>query len=171
MRFTQCIKNPSHQRLPHHTMRSQCVITSIVDEFHQMITLKQNQVFRNQNLLDVSLPMIILLTKHVFFWVDEISGSHHRLCMPSYTFTVFYHWTHMYNQKYWGFHPRGYLSLFATTRHKFSCSANSGTPLLSSLINHQGWCLMTSCTYTHESDVSVHIQYIMPLHMNSMSHM
>ena len=48
-------------------MHSLCVITSIFDEFHPMITLKQNQVFRNQNLLDVSPPRIILLTKHVSF--------------------------------------------------------------------------------------------------------
>ena len=108
--------------------RSQCAITSIVDEFHPMITLIQNQVFRNQNLLDVSLPRIILLTKHVSFRVSEFSGSHRRLRTVSYTlmaFTV----GHMYNQKYQGFHPMGYLSLLATTRQKFSCSANSGTPL------------------------------------------
>ena len=35
----------------------------------------------------------------------------------------------MYNQKYRVFHPRGYLSILATTGHKFSCSTNSGTPL------------------------------------------
>ena len=58
----------------HHIMRNQCVITSIVDEFHPMITLKQNQVFRNQNLLDVSLPMIILLTKLVSFQVMNFWG-------------------------------------------------------------------------------------------------
>ena len=110
-------------------MHSQCVITSIVDEFHQMITLKQNQVFRNQNLLDVSLLRIILLTKHVSFWVGEFSGYHLRLRTPSYTFTGFHHCTHMYNKKYRVFRPRGYLSLVATTRHKFSCSTNSGTSL------------------------------------------
>ena len=118
-------------------MHSQCVITFIVDEFHLMITLKQNQVFRNKNLLDVSLPMIILLTKHVSFCVGKFLGSHHKLCTPSYTFTGFHRWTHMYNQKYHDFHPGGggggggggYLSLLGTIRHKFSCSGNSGTPL------------------------------------------
>ena len=50
-------------------MHNQCVIT-----FHLMITLKQNQVFRNQNLLDVSLPRIILLTKHVSFQVVNFQG-------------------------------------------------------------------------------------------------
>ena len=94
-----------------------------------MITLKQNHVLRNQNLLDVSPPRIILLTKHVSFRVGEFSGSHRRLCTLSYTFTGFHRWTHMYNQKYRVFHPRKYLSLLATTRHKFSCFANNGTPL------------------------------------------
>ena len=110
-------------------MHSQCVITSIFDEFHLMITWKQNQVFRNQNLLNVSPSRIILLTKHVSFRVGEFSGSHRRLCTPSYTLTGFHLWTHMYNKKYQVFHPRGYLSLLATTRHKFSCSTNSGTSL------------------------------------------
>ena len=110
-------------------MHSQCVIISIFDKFHPMTTLKQNQVFRSQNLLDVSPPKIILLTKHVSFWVGEFSGSHCRLCTPSYTFTGFHHWTHMYNQKYRSFHPMGYLSLLATTRHKFLCSTDSGTSL------------------------------------------
>ena len=54
---------------------------------------------------------------------------HHKLHTPSYTFTGIHCWTHMYNQKYRGFHPRGCLSLLATTRHKFSCSANSETLL------------------------------------------
>ena len=62
-------------------------------------------------------------------WVGEFSGSYHRLRTSSYTFTGFHRWTHMYNQKYRGFHSRGYLSLLATTRHKFSCSMNSGTSL------------------------------------------
>ena len=111
-------------------MCGQCVITSIVNEFHPMITLKQNQVFRNQNLLDVSLPRIILLTKHVFFWVGEFSKFHRKFRMPSYIFTIFHRWTQMYNQKYRGFHSMGYyLSLFATTQHKFSCFTNSRTPL------------------------------------------
>ena len=34
-------------------------------------------------------------------------GSHCRLRMPSYTFTGFHRWKHMYNQKYQVFHPRG----------------------------------------------------------------
>ena len=112
-------------------MHNQCVITSIFDEFHPMITLKQNQVFRNQNLLDVSPARIILLTKHVSFMGRRIFGSHRKLRMPSYTFTGFHRWTHIYNQKYRVFHPMGYLSLLATTcpRYKFSCFAYSGTPL------------------------------------------
>ena len=110
-------------------MHNQCVITSIFDEFNPMIILKQNKVFRNQNLLDVSPPRIILLTKHVSFWASEFSRSHRRLRTPSYTFMGFHRWTHMYNKKYQVFHPRGYLSLLATTRHKFSCFVNSGTPL------------------------------------------
>ena len=39
-----------------------------------MITLKQNQVFRNKNWLDVSPLMIILLTKHVSFVGRHIFG-------------------------------------------------------------------------------------------------
>ena len=141
-----------------------------------MITLKQNQVFRNQNLLDVSPPRIILLTKHVAFRASEFSRSHRRLRTPFYTYMGFHRWTHMYNKKYRVFHPRGYLSLLATTRHKFSLSANNGTPLnfvqlIEPLINHQGWCVMKPCTYTHEYDASVHMQCIMPLHVNSLSHM
>ena len=41
----------------------------------------------------------------------------------------FHRWTHIYNKKYRGFHPRGYLFLLVITRYKFSCSTNSGTPL------------------------------------------
>ena len=150
-------------------MRNQCVITSIVDEFHLMITLKQNHVLRNQNLLDVSLPMIILLTKHVSFWVGEFSRSRRKFYTHSYTFTGFHCWTHMYNTKYQGFHPREYLSLLATTRHEFSCSTNSGTPLnfVQRYSAHSSNTMMAPCTYTHKCDVSVH----MPLHINSMSHM
>ena len=56
------------------------------------------------------------------FVSSEFSGSHHRLHAPSYTFTRFHHWTHMYNQKYRGFIPKMYLSLLAITRHIFSFS-------------------------------------------------
>ena len=59
-------------------------ITSIFDEFHPMITLKQNQIFRNQNLLDVSPPRIILLTKHVSFRTDEYWGlTAGFACLPT----------------------------------------------------------------------------------------
>ena len=111
-------------------MHSQCVITSIIDEFHLMITLKQKQVFRNQNLLDVSLPRIILLTKHVSFRVANFRGlivGFAHLPTLSRAFTIRH--ICMYNQTYQAFHMRGYLSLLAFTRHKFSCFANSGTPL------------------------------------------
>ena len=53
---------------------------------------------------------------------SEFSGSHRRLGKPSYTFTGFQRWTHMYNQKLQGFHLRGCLSLLANTRHIFSFS-------------------------------------------------
>ena len=76
-------------------MHSQCVITSIVDEFHPMITFKQNKVFRNQNLLDVSIPRIILLTKHVSFMGSEFLGSHLRLLTSFYTFTCFHRWKYI----------------------------------------------------------------------------
>ena len=136
-----------------------------------MITLKQNQVFRNQNLPEVPLPRIILLTTHVPFWEGKFSGSHRRLHKPSYTFTVFHCWTHMYNQKYRDFHPRGYLSLLATTRHKFSYSqqwnsAELCSMVLSPLIDHQGWYLMTPCTYTHECVVSVHYATTYQFHVS-----
>ena len=49
-----------------------------------MITLKQNQVFRNQYLLDVSLPRIILLTKHVSFRVANFQGHTSGFaCLPT----------------------------------------------------------------------------------------
>ena len=139
-------------------------------------------------------------------WVGEFSGSHLRLRTTSYTFTGLHRWTHIYNQKYRVFHPREYLTLLATTQHKFSCSTNSRTPLnfvqriilinhqgwcvmapfhtlrteklrlnsfnVSSPLNsHQGWCVMTPCTYTYECVASMHMQCIMPLHVNSLSHM
>ena len=110
-------------------MHSQCVITSIFDEFHQMITLKQNQVFRNQNLLDVSPPRIILLTKHVSFVGRRIFWVSPQALHALLHFYGLSPLTHMYNQKYRVFHPMGYLSLLATTRHNFSCSTNSGTSL------------------------------------------
>ena len=53
---------------------------------------------------------------------SEFLGSHFRLRTLSYTFTSFHSWTHMYNQKYRGFHPMGYLSLLAITQHIFSFS-------------------------------------------------
>ena len=52
---------------------------------------------------------------------SEFSRSHRRLRTPSYTFTGFC-WTHMYNQKYRGFHLRGYLSVLAIAQHIFSFS-------------------------------------------------
>ena len=72
--------------------------------------------------------MIILQTKficfqtkiHVSFVGSEFSGSHCRLRAPSYTFTCFHCLTHMYNQKYRGFHPKGiypYLLLPGTYFH------------------------------------------------------
>ena len=130
-------------------MCSQYVITSIVNEFRQRITLKQNQVFRNQNLLHVSLPIIILLTKHESFWVGEFLGSHRRLRTPSYNFTGFHRWTHMYNQKYWGFHSRGVSipACYYPTQVFMLCEQWNSTELRSTvhipLINHQRWCVMT----------------------------
>ena len=96
-------------------------------------------------------------------WVGDFSESHLRLRTPSYTFTGFQRWIHMYNQKYRVFHPRGYLSLLATTRHKFSCSTNNGTPL--NFVQHiepahqpPRMCVMAPFTYTHECNASVHMQ-------------
>ena len=105
-----------------------------------------------------------LLQNYVSFVGSEFSGSHRRLRTPSYNFTSFHRWTHVYNQKYQIFHLRGYLSLLTITRHIFSCSLNSGTPL--NFVqriepNHQpprmvcdgtnqGWCVIAPCTYTHE---------------------
>ena len=53
---------------------------------------------------------------------SKFSGSHRRLRKPSYTFTGFHRLTHMYNQKYRGFHLRRYISLLVITRHIFSFS-------------------------------------------------
>ena len=53
---------------------------------------------------------------------SEFLESDHSLCALSYTFTGFHRWTHMYNKKYRGFHPKGYLSLLSISRHIFSFS-------------------------------------------------
>ena len=57
----------------------------------------------------------------VFLWIANFRGlTAGFVSLPtlSSAFTV----GHMYNQKYRGFHPRGYLSLLAITRHIFSFS-------------------------------------------------
>ena len=113
-----------------HTMhRLMCDKPSLMFSSNDHFPKLSSFVFINQNPLHVVPQMIFLLTKMCLLWEGEFSGSHRRLCTPSYTFTGFHCWTHMYNQKYWGFHPWGYLSLLVTTRHKFSCSANRGTLL------------------------------------------
>ena len=156
-------------------MRSQCVITSIVDEFYPMITLKQSQVSRNQNLLDVSLPRIILLTKHVSFRVANFRGlTASFACLPKLS-RVFIAGI-MYNQYTRSFTQGGIYPFFLVPEQVFMLReqwnfAELCSTILSPLINHQGWCLMAPCTYTHEYDVSMRMQCIMPLHINSMSHM
>ena len=70
-----------------------------------------------------------LLQNHVSFVGNKFSGSHCKLCTSSYIFTGFHHLIHMYNKKYQVFHLRGYISLLVITRHIFSCSVNSETPL------------------------------------------
>ena len=142
-------------------MHSQCVISSIVDEFHPMIILKQNQVFRNQNLLDVSLPRIILLTKHESFLVGKFSGSHRGFtCLSSlsWSFTV----GHICITKNVGASPDGVsIPAYYLTQVFMLCeqwnSIELCSTVLNPLINHQGWCLMVPCTYTHECDVSMHM--------------
>ena len=116
-----------------------------------MITLKRNQVFRNQNLLDVSLPMIILLTKHVSFWVANFRGlaaSFTRLLTLSWAFFV----GHICITKNIGAFTQGVSisAFYYSTQVLMLCeqwnSAELSSTVLSPLINHQGWCLMTPCT-------------------------
>ena len=110
-----------HQLLPHNE-------TPMYDKTHHLwITsndhfTKQFHLFSNQKLFGYFTSMIIYIQNHVSFFGSEFSGSHCRLRTSFYTFTGFHRWTHMYNQIYRGFHWRGYLSLFAITRHIFSFS-------------------------------------------------
>ena len=88
-----------------------------------MIMLQQNSfVFKPKAFWMLHLNDHLYSKPCVFLVDSEFSESHCRLCTPSYTFTSFHHWTHMDNQKYRGFQPRGYLSLLAITRHIFSFS-------------------------------------------------
>ena len=52
----------------------------------------------------------------------KFSGSHLRFRKPFYNFIGFHLWTHMYNQKYRGFHPMGVSILACYYRHIFSFS-------------------------------------------------
>ena len=105
--------------------------------------------FINQNPLDIVPPMIFLLTKHVSFMGRRIFGVSLQASHSFLHFTGFHRWTHMYNQKY-RFHPRGYLSLLATTRHKFfhvirPCDSVRHRPtVLNPPIKHQVRCLIIS---------------------------
>ena len=78
--------------------------------------------FQTKSFLNVTPQLSFILKTMCFFVSSEFSGSHRRLRMPSYTFMDFHHWTHTYNKKYKGFHPRGYLFLLTITRHIFSFS-------------------------------------------------
>ena len=144
-------------------MCSQCVITFIVNEFHPMITLKKNQVFRNKNLLNVSLPRIILLTKHVYFWVVNflsLTVGFTRLPTLSRAFTVGHTHTHthtyihiyiyiyIYITKISRLSPEGISihTCYYSTQVFMLCeqwnSAELCSTVLIPLINHQGCCLM-----------------------------
>ena len=143
-------------------MHSQCVITSIFDEFHPMVTLKQNQVLRNQNLLDVSPPRIILLTKHVSFVGRQIFKVSPQASHASYTFRAFIVGHICITKNTGSFTRRGiypYLLLPDTSFHALRTVELRRTSFKVSvpLINHQGWCVMAPCTYTDECDASVHM--------------
>ena len=100
------------------------VITSVFDELYPMITLKHNQVFKNQNLLDVSSPRIILSTKHVTnFWGLTASFAHLHILSRAFTTG------NMYNQSTESFTRGGIYPCLLLPDTSFSCSANSGTPL------------------------------------------
>ena len=58
----------------------------------------------------------------VFLWVANIRGLTVGFVRLLILLRGFHCWTHMYNKKYRGFHPRGYLSLLSITRHIFSFS-------------------------------------------------
>ena len=85
----------------------------------------------------------------------EFPGSHRKLYTPSYTFIGFYRWTHMYNKKYRGFHPTGYLSLLAITRHIFSssciqlCDAVGCCPTVSSPPNQTPNAMLSITMHSH----------------------
>ena len=88
------------------------------------------------------------LQNHVSFMRSEFSGSHRRLRTPSYTFTGFHHWTHMYNKKYQVFHLRGVsiptcyypTHIFMFLQQCEYVELQLTIPAHSS--NHQVWCLI-----------------------------
>ena len=87
-----------------------------------MIILQQNSfVFKPKIFWTLHLNDHLYSNPCVFLLVANFRGfttSFALLSILSWAFTV----GHMYNQKYWGFHPRGYLSLLVITRHIFSFS-------------------------------------------------
>ena len=67
--------------------------------------------FINQNPLDKLRYSLVFTKSRVFLWVANLDPR--MLRTPFDTFANFHHWIHMFNQEYWVFHPRGYLSILA----------------------------------------------------------
>ena len=142
--------------------------------------------------------MIILQNKFIcfqtkFFWMlhlndhfytklmclfvgSKLLGVSSQALHASYTFIGFLHWTHMYNQKYPVFHPRGYLSLLAFTQHIFSfscmqpCDFIGHRPTIPSPPSNTKRSVDPFQLTPMSCDVPVHMQCDVPLHAYTMSH-
>ena len=106
----------------YHSMRCQSVIKLTISGLHPMIILQQNSfVFELKAFWMLHLNDHLYSKPYVFLWVANFRGltaGFARLPTLPQAFTV----GHIYNQKYRGFHPRGYLSLLAIIQHIFSFS-------------------------------------------------
>ena len=65
---------------------------TIIDESYPMIILKAKAVLFKPKILDVIFESLFILQNHLSFVGNKFSGSHHRLCTPSYTFMGFHPW-------------------------------------------------------------------------------
>ena len=96
--LTDSIK-PESQRTPITQYRNSCVIKSIIIGLHLMIILQNKfHLFSKPKTLWMLHLNDHLYSKSCLFVGSEILGSHRGLRKPSYTFTGFHCWTHMYNQ-------------------------------------------------------------------------
>ena len=118
-------------------------------------------------------PQCLFIFKTMCLFVgSEFPRSHYRLHTPSYTFTGFHCWTHMYNKKYRGFHPRGCLSLLAITREIFSFPCIQSCDFVGRRPNVPSPPSNTKHSVDHnyaltpiQCDVPVHMQCNAPLHV------